>query len=333
MHIHGSWVAALLEVLESAGCAQSDLLRMLNLRESDDFAQARHPVHRIVPLWQLADERLGASAGVIVAEHFRPQHWAALGQALLSCVDLSEIIHHMTHFSRLMTNALYFSLRAESPDILTLSTRFTFPQVLEASRVEAYVGASFQLIRMLIPEPIQPLRVELMREQPTDCTPWQRLFGPHLSWGHDCVSIHIRADELGTKVPGVDRSLIALHQDYLQQQLRALDDADLIAQVRQLLRHHLDQKIAYIDFIADKLGMSGRTLQRRLQAAGIPFRELLHEVRLELAQHYLSNSHLALHEIAERLGYRHQSNFTLAFRSKMTCSPTQYRHKAHVEFS
>ena len=333
MHIHGSWVVALLEVLEASGCERGQLLNLLHLRENDDFAQARHPVHRIVPLWQLATERLGARAGIAVAEHFRPPHCAELGPALLSCRDVREIIERMTQFSRLMTNALYFNIRAESPQSLTFRTRFAFPQVLEASRVEAYVGASFQLIRLLIPEPIIPHRVELMREQPTDCTPWQRLFGDNLSWGHDCISVHIGADVLSAGVPGADTSIAALHHDYLQQQLIALDDEDLIAQVRQHLRHQVGQRIAYIDFVATQLNMSGRTLQRRLQTAGIPFRELLHEVRLELAQHYLSNTHLPLGEIAERLGYRHQSNFTLAFRSKMTCSPTQYRYKAQLEMN
>ena len=333
MHIHGSWVVALFEVLEADGCSRDTLLELMHLRAQDDFAQMRHPVHRLVPLWQLADARLGEVAGLLVAQHFRPQHWAQLGQALLSSRHLGEILERMTQFSRLMTDALYFDLSAESPDTLTFRTRFAFPQLLEESRVEAYVGASFQLIRLLIPQPVMAQRVELMRQQPADIRPWQNLFGEQLSWGHDCIAIHLHADALNEAVPGADATIAALHDAFLQRQLIALDDQDLIAQVRQHLRHRVGQKVAHIDFIATQLNMSGRTLQRQLQQAGLPFRELLHEVRLELAQHYLSNTNLRLSEIAERLGYRHQSNFTLAFRSKMECSPTQYRHKAQHENS
>lgn len=325
MQIHGSWVVALIEVLEATGCARGELLALMQLGEHDDVAQMRYPVHRIEPLWRLADARIGAHAGLQVAAHFRPQHWAQLGLGLLSSRNLGEIIARMTVFSRLMTDALFFSMTAETPGTLTLRTRFAFPQPLEASRVEAYVGASLALVRMLIPQLVTPLRVELMRAQPADVSPWQTVFGEQLQWGQDCVALHIAAGDLQAAVPGADATIAAMHQAFLQNQLDALADHDLVAQVRQALRHHLGKGATNIDSIAARLHTSGRTLQRRLQDAGVPFRDLLQQVRQELAQHYLCNTHLSLGEIAEQLGYRHQSNFTHAFREANACTPLQYR--------
>ncbi|MES2721286.1 MAG: AraC family transcriptional regulator ligand-binding domain-containing protein [Pseudomonadota bacterium] len=330
MHIHGSWVVALIEVLEATGCARAELMALMQLGEHDDVAQLRFPVHRIEPLWQLADERIGAQAGLQVAAHFRPQHWAQLGLGLLSSRNLGEIIERMTVFSRLMTDALFISMTAETPGTLTFRTRFAFPQPLEASRVEAYVGASLALVKMLIPQLTMPLRVDLMRAPPADASPWQAVFGEHLHWGHECVALHIAADDLQAAVPGADATIAAMHQAFLQRQLSELDDQTLVAQVRQALRHHLGKAATNIDNIAARLNTSGRTLQRRLQNAGVPFRDLLQQVRQELAQHYLSNTHLSLGDIAEQLGYRHHSNFTHAFRETNGCTPLQYRQQAQA---
>ena len=63
----------------------------------------------------------------------------------------------------------------------------------------------------------------------------------------------------------------------------------------------------------------------------MPFRDLLQQVRQELAQHYLRNTHLSLSDVAEQLGYRHQSNFTHAFRETNGCTPLQFRQQVQTE--
>ncbi len=77
--------------------------------------------------------------------------------------------------------------------------------------------------------------------------------------------------------------------------------------------------------IAAELGMSVRTLNRQLAAAGTGLRELAGEVRRSLACDYLLHSELSVAEIAMALGYGDPANFGRAFRRWSGMSPGRFR--------
>jgi AraC-like DNA-binding protein len=80
-----------------------------------------------------------------------------------------------------------------------------------------------------------------------------------------------------------------------------------------------------IDQAAKRLSMSTRTLRRRLGAEGCSFRELLDEVRLQMAHEYLAETALPLSEISGLLGYTEPGNFSHAFKRWTGVSPRTYR--------
>jgi AraC-like DNA-binding protein len=73
------------------------------------------------------------------------------------------------------------------------------------------------------------------------------------------------------------------------------------------------------------LGMSERTLQRRLAEEGTSFQRLLDDTRRELAQHYLGQSNISLTDITYLLGFSDQSSFFRAARRWFGNSPRDYR--------
>jgi AraC-like DNA-binding protein len=66
--------------------------------------------------------------------------------------------------------------------------------------------------------------------------------------------------------------------------------------------------------IAEKLGMSSRTLQRRLGEEGSHYKDVLNELRLELALYFLKNTELGLESIAYELGYAEARSFYRSFK-------------------
>ena len=66
--------------------------------------------------------------------------------------------------------------------------------------------------------------------------------------------------------------------------------------------------------IARRLGVSQRTLARRLLAEGVTFSEVLESLKSHLAQRYLADSSLSISQIAWLLGYQEVSAFTHAFK-------------------
>ena len=83
-----------------------------------------------------------------------------------------------------------------------------------------------------------------------------------------------------------------------------------------------------IDYVAEKLCMSTRTLRRRLKEEGTSYRELLDEIRFGLAREYLEKTTLPMEEICRLLGYSEAGNFSHAFRRWSGQSPRAWRQAA-----
>ncbi|MCA9710747.1 MAG: helix-turn-helix transcriptional regulator [Myxococcales bacterium] len=77
--------------------------------------------------------------------------------------------------------------------------------------------------------------------------------------------------------------------------------------------------------VCDRLGLGERTLQRRLEALGIGYADVLAEVRAERACDYLREPGISLAEIAWLLGFSEQSAFTRAFKRWHGRTPGAWR--------
>jgi AraC-like DNA-binding protein len=105
--------------------------------------------------------------------------------------------------------------------------------------------------------------------------------------------------------------------------LRSPADALELA-IRARLRDALADHGADMHRIARLLGMSVRTLQRRLGSSGRSWSEVVDGFRRDEAIRLLEGS-LPLVEIAARLGYREQTSFTRAFRRWTARTPAHWR--------
>lgn len=92
-------------------------------------------------------------------------------------------------------------------------------------------------------------------------------------------------------------------------------DASFRDRVRACLLEMLASGHSSMPYVASKLALSNRTLQRRLREEGTTFQEVLDELREELARHYLSATDYTSAEISFLLGYEEPNSFFRAFRA------------------
>ena len=83
-----------------------------------------------------------------------------------------------------------------------------------------------------------------------------------------------------------------------------------------------------VDDVARSLGMSKRTLARRLSDEGLNFTEVLQQLRWNLAVRYLDDPKLHISKIAWLLGFNEVSAFTHAFKRWTGKTPSQMRTTA-----
>jgi len=85
-----------------------------------------------------------------------------------------------------------------------------------------------------------------------------------------------------------------------------------------------------IEQVAEKLGMSSRTLRRHLTDQGANFQNLLNDARREVAEDHLRNSAMNVQQIAELCGFSDAQNFAQAFKRWTGQSPTEFRKSAQT---
>jgi AraC-like DNA-binding protein len=100
---------------------------------------------------------------------------------------------------------------------------------------------------------------------------------------------------------------------------------DFVTTARLLLSQRMRSGRSDLDGLASKLGLSPRTVQRRLADDGLNFQNLLVECRKERAVDLLAEPHLTINEISDLLGYSSHSHFTRAFRQWLGTTPEKFR--------
>lgn len=101
--------------------------------------------------------------------------------------------------------------------------------------------------------------------------------------------------------------------------------SDLEQAIRARLRDALAADNADPGRMARLLGLSERTLQRRLADIGRSFSAVVEDFRREEAALLLADARYAVVEVAARLGYAEQTSFTRAFRRWTGTTPAAWR--------
>ncbi len=104
-------------------------------------------------------------------------------------------------------------------------------------------------------------------------------------------------------------------------------NVEFIKSIRQIINTYTLTNNACLEEIADAIGMSARTLQRRLTKNGLKFHDLLDQAKFEHAKDKLQNSQTPITKIADSLGYSDAAHFTRAFRRWSGVSPSVFRKK------
>lgn len=207
-----------------------------------------------------------------------------------------------------------------------LSYRTTSPQSTFSRQGNEYAMAyGLRLIRVIIGTDFKPDFV-MISSSPPAAAPGvlMKEFGCGIHYGQEISAIALAPDLLARKPRGSDPEKLA----FMRQILEAIappKESETPARVKDLIVDLLPLGACKLPMVAKQLGLHPRTLQSRLLNTGVEFRDLVKEVRTELAESYLSTTLLPISDIAQLLGYSDQAAFTRAFSSCRGVSPKRFR--------
>ena len=161
---------------------------------------------------------------------------------------------------------------------------------------------------------------------------YRRVFACPAIFGADFSGIVVARAALDAANPRADAAL-ASHARTLVDAIMEPAERTIVQEVEASILLLLPSGRASITASAAALGMTPRTLQRRLDAEGASFTALLERVRSRLAQSYMRNSRLRLTDVAALLGYSSLGAFTRWYAQAFGDAPSRLRRKAALRLA
>ena len=131
---------------------------------------------------------------------------------------------------------------------------------------------------------------------------------------------------LDTPINEANPRLHGMLEEHLRNRQQDFGD-DYLGQVRHLINQALTTGDCSIERVASFLAINKRTLQRRLKAHDTSYKDLLEEVRFDIARRYLRESSGSLTALADMLCYSELSVFSNAFRQHHGVSPREWKNR------
>lgn len=171
-----------------------------------------------------------------------------------------------------------------------------------------------------------PSEVFFPHAKPANVDPYRRLFRAPLRFNSEFCALRFPVHWLERPVPNADPALLRIAES----EAEAAGRGELLLQVYRASRLLLLHGKSSGNDVARMLAMHRRTLNRRLEAEGATFQEVLDQVRFEVARQLLADTQVAIDDVAAALGYAGVSPFLRAFRRWSGATPGRWRRTAHA---
>lgn len=328
MTILASWVDAVVDQLELQGFDPRELTRELWGPSIDRIAPTREVALVLArKLWQRAarltrDPLLGIRVGIGLPM----QAMNITGLVIMHSPTLRAALINAEKYQQIVSNSGRICMHRTKNGGAELRYVVTpCPVDMHPMQIDSLFARLLTYLRNCSSRNIDPEVVELPSGAAGERDAYERLLGCRVVLGAPAVRIRYSQAALETPFQGADPALLAMaiaHADSLQR-LQSRSDS-IASAVRAAIRQAgFDQ--ASCEKVAADIGITVRTLQRRLADAGTPFRRLLETVRMEEALLLLTEGEMPLPEIATHLGYSEPSSFWHAVKSCWGAPPRQLR--------
>lgn len=317
----------LLKVCDAANVDRCKVLAQIGVTES--FLQqpnARLPSQLGDIAFTLAMEQADHPAfGLRGARCWHPSNLGTLGYAWLSCSTLRCGLRRIERYARILGNRFTYTCIDERDGLRFLYDHGRGCSPIGWPLADFTLSILIDMCRTNFGSRLSPTTVRLRRPVPQDRAPYLDFFGGEVLFGQAEDSFLIDTETVDRILPTANHAMAAALDAILVGQLQELCDDDLVTRCRTFLLQTLTSGEPSEADLATAMGLSRRSLQRRLCDLGWSYKRVLDDTRANLARRYLANPRHSLSEISFLLGFSEQSAFSRAFRRWHGMSPNEYR--------
>ena len=314
--------------LRAAGIQLDPLLSRAGLTvEQIDDPGVRLTVQGQIEFLELAAEALPDDfLGFHLAQDYELREIGLFYYVLASSEILADALHRAERYSGIVNEGISLQARIGKETAIALHY-VNVDRRSDRHQMEFWLMSLVRLCRQLTNRRLVPSRVRVMHQRKKTPAEFRSFLGCEIEFGSALDEVVFPSAVKLMPIVSADPYLNQLLEKYCEEALahRPANGATLRSNVENAITPLLPHGKANAGEVARQLGMSHRTLARRLAAEQLTFSGIQTELKTDLARRYLRDGDLPISQIAWLLGYREVSAFTHAFKRWTGTAPRQSR--------
>jgi AraC-like DNA-binding protein len=265
--------------------------------------------------------------GLWFGNQFKPRDLGMWGYAAVSAPTLGSALENLVGLFRYHQESSAMALRSDADGLMRLEYQITEPAIVERRQdAELSLGMFLNLFHECCGASWAPEEVHFEHPRPAEARGHEKAFNAPIYFSQPTNALLFRSDILCRPMPASDLKLLAVMQTCLEQlSASGPSEQPVLDRVRTAIRMRLPEGYPLLEEIAQALGVPAAAICRDLHETGATYKELVENVRRDLAIYYVKQRRLPFSEMAMLLGYSELSAFSRAFRRWTGTSPREWR--------
>ncbi|QJT79287.1 AraC family transcriptional regulator [Kosakonia sp. MUSA4] len=268
--------------------------------------------------------------GLMFHDYFHPSYFDLLSYTMMSSNNLLHALENFCRFSALVYNGGNVTLTKSGQYTYCL----TFSQCDELDSIKSFlryfydagVACVYAYCKWLgISDSLRLYSISFCYEKPADIRKYENMFSCPIQFGMAVNSITFYEDDLLKPLMTKNEILQQFHEGQSQLHLEIQSRENFKSKVKVIVKEQIKKGHCTIISVAAALFMTQRTLQRRLEKESIYFKDILSDVKKEMAIYYLLHTQYSLSYISILLGYQDISSFSRVCIRWFGIAPSVYR--------
>lgn len=284
------------------------------------------PADLFFELHEIAHNMLPSGCALRVGSEMELDDYGVLGLSWKTCSKGRDLFDRSVRYFNLLTNTYVFEV-VDADDISKIYLHREPYRMGVARSNEATFSATITVLQSITGKSFYPVEVSFQHEPNDNPKLYEDTFKCPVKFNQSKNYIAYLTRDLNTRTAKADESINKFLQERMDEEAGEIEISayKLLGDIRNLLINALPGGIPSIESISEQLGLSKRSLNRRLSESGHNFRNLVSQTQREISENLLKNSNNSVGEIAFQTGFSEQSAFNRAFKRWTGLSPVEFR--------
>lgn len=238
------------------------------------------PANNFFELHELIDQKLGPGFSVRVGQQMKMEDYGVLGLSWKTCSWAGEIFDRSDRYFKLLSNTYFFKIDKGTEISKVYLNREAYRRGVELSN-ESTFSATVVVLQAITESKIVPVEVSFTHPSPKRLDDYDIAFNCPIRFNQPYNYIAYKTEDLNRRTAKADEDINRFLIERVEEETKGieLNANKIVIDVENLIRDALPSGIPGVEQIGQLMGMSRRTLTRRLSENGLTFRDLIKEFK------------------------------------------------------